>query len=266
MRRILLVLSTILSLGSCTANTVVNNSSVTDTISKKDIRSDSISIQNQTIAEITGNWYPIFYMESAGQALISDDIDSFMNMFAFVSEDTIVIFGYTFFDLQYSIDTINTNEYLRRSVDEPYKFEMLDSQMSYVFARCSTYSAQNGNSFASTVGFAYDGKYILLIVDGVAFLCERQKTPTILTGSGSVVKEYLLKGQERELKLSYEFFSEPDELIVYDQLKRVLYKSGMQSTKQAVSVSIALDGVEKLVFKINAKSSQSQWRYEYSFK
>lgn len=85
-------------------------------------------------------------------------------------------------------------------------------------------------------------------------------------GFGFSKEEFKLSGSEHSLNLTYEFFSEPDELIVYDQFGKEFYNSGMQSTKQPISVSIPLAGIEKLVFRINTKSSKSQWRYEFSFK
>ena len=109
-----------------------------------------------------------------------------------------------------------------------------------------------------------------LIIEAVEQEGKNEKVPTNaalkFSGSGSITKDYILKGTERELNLSYEFFSDPDELIVYDHLKQILYNSGMQSTKEPVFINIPIAGLEKLIFKINTKSSKSQWRYEFSFK
>jgi hypothetical protein len=83
-------------------------------------------------------------------------------------------------------------------------------------------------------------------------------------GFGTSNKEFRLSGREHKLDLVYEFFSEPDELVIYDQFNRELFNSGMKSTKQPISVSIPLRGVESLVFKINSRTSKSQWRYEFT--
>jgi hypothetical protein len=249
---------------SCNANTVVNDTIAIDTTVK--INDKDGKGFNQVIDEISGYWYPISYTGSVGQAWTQADIDSFMKMYVFISADTIFDLTDTIFDLSYSIDTEDTEDFLRTNVYEFYNYQMLNSKIYDVFIRCKQRNFRIGEVFETTRGYAYDGKYLLTFKDGVTFLCEKQKLSTKFTGSGSMVKEYLLKGKERELNLSYEFFSDPDELIVYDQSKRVLYNSGMQSTKEAVSVNIPLAGVEKLVFRINTKSSKSQWRYEFSFK
>ncbi|OJU73573.1 MAG: hypothetical protein BGO09_05530 [Bacteroidetes bacterium 47-18] len=262
--KILLSFLTILFSSSCNANTVVNNRIVTDTIVK--INNETDEMLNRTIAEVSGYWYPISYTGSKSQALSQIDIDRFMKMYVFISADTIINFTDTIFDLKYSIDRINTGDYLRMNVDEFYNYKMLDSLISDIFINCKKRDPQKGNIFFTTWSFAYDGTYLLIFQDGVTFLCEKQKSPITFNGLGSMAKEYLLKGYERELNLSYEFFSDPDELVIYDQSKKVIYNSGMQPTRQPVSIRIPLVGVKKLVFKINTKSSKSQWKYEFSFK
>lgn len=260
--RVFLAILSFLFCSTCSANTIENDVIEASTAKKN---SDGKRL-DQVIDELSGYWYPVFNTGGEGQALTQTDIDSFMKMYVFISADSIFDFTDTIFDLSYSIDTINTEDFLRTNVYEFYNYKMLNSSIIDVFINCKKRIPHTRNVFTTTWSFAYDGKYLLIFKDGVTFLCEKQKTSIKFTGSGSMVKEYLLKGKESELKLSYEFFSDPDELIVYDQSGKALYNSGMQSTKQTVSVNIPLVGVEKLVFKINTKSSKSQWRYEFSFK
>lgn len=85
-------------------------------------------------------------------------------------------------------------------------------------------------------------------------------------GFGNFTQELIIANNYQELIISYEFFSEPDALTIYDQAGKILYNSEMRSTKEAVSVNVPLLGVEKLVFRINTKLSKSRWRYEFSFK
>jgi hypothetical protein len=81
------------------------------------------------------------------------------------------------------------------------------------------------------------------------------------TGTGSITKELKLTGKETTLKLSYEFYKEADELIVYDQNGKELDRTGMQATTKEVTETINIYDVTKLVFKIESKEANSKWKF-----
>jgi ABC-type transport system involved in multi-copper enzyme maturation permease subunit len=85
-------------------------------------------------------------------------------------------------------------------------------------------------------------------------------------GTGSTTKDLSLTGKETTLKLSYEFYKKPDELIVYDQNGDELHHTGMRVTTKAETVMINLNGVTKLVFKIESKDVSSKWRFSVDVK
>ncbi len=80
------------------------------------------------------------------------------------------------------------------------------------------------------------------------------------TGTGSQVKEILLSGYETELKLSYEFYKEPDELIIEDRSGKVLFTTNMVSTSERKTMELSLRGVTKLAFKIRNERTSSKWK------
>lgn len=81
------------------------------------------------------------------------------------------------------------------------------------------------------------------------------------SGVGSLTKEFLLSGYETELKLSYEFYKEADELIVYDNNGKELHRTGIRATTKNETATINLSGVTKLMFKIKSKDTTSKWRF-----
>lgn len=95
---------------------------------------------------------------------------------------------------------------------------------------------------------------------------EKAKIVKEFTGTGITIKEALLTGNETELKLSYEFYKEPDELIVYDQNKKELHRTGMRATTKTETATINLNGVTKLVFKIENKDFNSKWKFGVEIK
>lgn len=239
---------------SCSANQVQND------ISFNNVAPSNIE-SNNALSEIEGYWYPISYTGSVSQALMPKDIDKFMKMHIFISRDTIVDFVDTVFDLNYTIDTVNTKDFLQMNVGEFYKYKMLAPKIKDIFINCKKRDLKKGNIFATTRSFAYDGKYLLTFQDGVTFLCAKRESGIVFNGSGTSVKEFPLTGNEHVLNLSYEFFSDPDELIVYDQDGKELYRSGMKGTKQVEHVAIPVNKVTKLTVKINAEAVASRWKF-----
>ena len=85
-------------------------------------------------------------------------------------------------------------------------------------------------------------------------------------GTGIKTKEVLLSGYETELKLSCEFYDEPDELIIYDHNGKELYRSGMMATIKKEVKTINLSGITKLIFKIDNKDFNSKWKFSVEIK
>lgn len=120
----------------------------------------------------------------------------------------------------------------------------------------SNYTNKKG-VFASC--FDYAEKLFDVISASQNEVCYKQ------TGYGSTQLELIIKDGIGFVEVTYEFFSEPDELVIYDQLGNVLYRSGMRTTKRPVVINISLIGCEKLVFNIHTKSSKSKWVYDLKF-
>jgi antitoxin component YwqK of YwqJK toxin-antitoxin module len=85
--------------------------------------------------------------------------------------------------------------------------------------------------------------------------------PKQYEGYGAMTKELTLSGKETSLNLSYEFYKEPDELIVYDQNGKELHRTGMRATTKEVTETINIYDVTKLVFKIESKETNSKWKF-----
>jgi hypothetical protein len=81
------------------------------------------------------------------------------------------------------------------------------------------------------------------------------------SGAGSITKEMTLTGKETSIKLSYDFYKEPDELIVYDQNNKELHRSGMRATAGTMTEVINIYNVTKLVFKVETKETNSKWKF-----
>jgi hypothetical protein len=86
------------------------------------------------------------------------------------------------------------------------------------------------------------------------------------SGNGNQTKELNLIGYEKVLKLSYEFYKESDELIIYDQNEKEIYKTGLRATTKPETYILKLSEITKLVFKINSNDSASKWKFSVELK
>lgn len=82
------------------------------------------------------------------------------------------------------------------------------------------------------------------------------------TGTGSDKKEFILSAQAYNLKLTYDFFKEPDKLEVCDQNGKELYHTDMTATNGKQVIVIPIVGVTKLTFKITSEVQSSQWSFK----
>ena len=78
-------------------------------------------------------------------------------------------------------------------------------------------------------------------------------------GTGSKTYEIDLEDRQTTIELLYEFYTEPDELLLYDQNGKELFRSGMMKTQKAVSKMINVSGVTKMILKIDTKDANSRW-------
>jgi hypothetical protein len=66
--------------------------------------------------------------------------------------------------------------------------------------------------------------------------------PVEYKGKGSATKELTLTGNEISLKLTYSFYKDEDELLVYDQKENELYRTGVKATTENNTTIINLSG------------------------
>jgi hypothetical protein len=85
------------------------------------------------------------------------------------------------------------------------------------------------------------------------------------TGAGIQTEEILLSGYETELKLSYDFYKEPNEVVIEDVNGEELFSTDMTSTNGMKTVEIPLRGVTKLVLKVNGQQN-SKFRVRIEIK
>ena len=100
------------------------------------------------------------------------------------------------------------------------------------------------------------------IADSQKFILNKIIENNIYVGVGAKYFEKKLSGNEKTLKLSYNFFQESDNLIIENQNNIKLYETGMISTKFFKTVNINIASVQKLIFKIESKQSQSKWEFK----
>lgn len=86
------------------------------------------------------------------------------------------------------------------------------------------------------------------------------------SSKGTQNKTIDLSGYERDLKISYEFFKEPDELIIEDRNGKVLFSTKMKTTKEEQTTEVDLKGVTQLFFKVNCSEPESKWKFSLSVK
>lgn len=82
------------------------------------------------------------------------------------------------------------------------------------------------------------------------------------TGNGTTTKELQLTGSPVLLKLSFEFYKEPDQLVIENQSGKELFKTLMTSTDEIKNTTISLSGETRLIFKIKSGRPNSMWRFK----
>lgn len=80
-------------------------------------------------------------------------------------------------------------------------------------------------------------------------------------GGGSITKELSFPESVSAIVINYDFYKEPDELIVSDQNGKVLYRTGMKVTNKTEEEKINLNKVTKVIFKIDSQKTASRWAF-----
>ena len=86
------------------------------------------------------------------------------------------------------------------------------------------------------------------------------------SGTGSQCKEILLSGYETELKLSYDFYENADQLIIEDKSGKELFSTKMTATNGRRTKELPLRGITKLVFKVTSSQESSKWKIKAEIK
>lgn len=158
------------------------------------------------------------------------------------------------------ISKYDTSAYLGYSVEYVY----LKKELAKVLVIEPVDEKGEGACFNECAIFFLKQDTLINICGGYTFymLKDNNKNEAIrFNGSGDTTKELTLSGIEKSLTLSYEFFKEPDELIIYDQNEKEIFRTGMTVTTKAERETIKLKGVSKLIFKIRCKETNSKWRF-----
>lgn len=83
---------------------------------------------------------------------------------------------------------------------------------------------------------------------------------TVITGTGSSTKQYRIKNDLKEVRITYEFFKDADQLIIEDLSSKILYTTNMISTDKEQFITIPVENLKVLVLKIKSESSNSRWK------
>lgn len=90
------------------------------------------------------------------------------------------------------------------------------------------------------------------------------------SGVSQVIEEIAIsKRKYTTITLSYDFYREPDQLIVEDQQGNILFKTEMTGTERKQVKEIDLSNnrnIEKLFFKINTGKTTSKWKFNVEIK
>ena len=86
------------------------------------------------------------------------------------------------------------------------------------------------------------------------------------SGGGNHNKELFLSGYETELKISYDFYKEADQLTITDKSGKKLFSTDMVATNGRRTKEIDLCGVTQLVFKVESSNPSSKWKIKVQIK
>jgi hypothetical protein len=170
---------------------------------------------------------------------------------------------------------IRVSELFDKKNDEYYWFEEGDKlllPLKYTGPLPTIYTKkQLKEIYLIDLGCGYDLSILYLKQDtlilnylgGVTFfLTKLSNEVKEYKGNGNSTKELLLTGKETSIKLDYEFYKEPDQLILEDQNGKQLFKTEVTTTNGVKTTSVRLNKVTKIVFKVKSKLPNSVWRFK----
>lgn len=216
-------------------------------------------------------WLKDMVYESNGGRYTLEDVESMKGKVICFDKKSTDLLGDTVINARYSIKKESTETFTVRNFqvfkDIPKWFKINKDSLFVVRLTSGKSITQSPTARIKTIKaypyeFAYDGNYLYMPLNGSLFRFEKKQSgKQWIVGTGTTVKELPLTGKERTLNLSYEFFSDPDELIIYDQNSKELYWSGMKGTKRVESVTVPINKVTKLTVKINSEVTTSRWKF-----
>lgn len=186
------------------------------------------------------------------------------------------ILGDTIIQAKYSLKKESTTRYIVRNFqvfENIYKwFKIKEDSLSVIKLVSGISLTKDPNVKIKRIKaypyeFAYDGFFLYLPSNGAFFRFTKYQPEIPKTmGYGSTIRQFPLTGKEISIDIFYEFFTDPDELSIYDQDGKELFRSGMTNTNKAMNKTINLKNVTKVVFKVNSKVPNSRWSFWFNTK
>ena len=108
-----------------------------------------------------------------------------------------------------------------------------------------------------------------LVNDAIAILNLKKDKSYSFTSCGNYEYELFLSFIIQKINLTYNFYKEPDQLIIEDQKGNIVFKTKMTSTSGEQVKEINLSNrrdIEKLIFKIKTKKTNSKWMFKIEIK
>ncbi len=101
---------------------------------------------------------------------------------------------------------------------------------------------------------------ILNYIGGVTFfLVKIADEKRFIKGVGSTTKKIQLKGNETSLSIEFDFYNEPDKLIIENQFGVKLFQTEMVANKSKKKSQILLNGESEIVVYIQSIKPSSKW-------
>lgn len=139
--------------------------------------------------------------------------------------------------------------------------EILFKEFMFFNDHGGTYESTRGNWYSNVKLIDDEIRLIYSAENNIYFYKNNSSSVAINTNVnkfsriGNQTKELNLTGRENVLKLSYDFYKEADELLIYDQKEKELYRIDIRAKVKTETATINLAGVTKLVFKIKGNDT-----------
>ncbi len=224
---------------------------------------------------IYGQWKCEKYLWSELGRYTLVQVDSIKKSILHIEKDKIYFDKIKFIDTcKFSSSTIQTSKLFDKKNEEYYWFEEGDKRLlplKHTGVLPSMYTKEQLSKIdlidlgcVSELSILYlkQDTLILNYIAGVIFYMTKVPDVRTYTGTRSSTKELSLSGKETTIKLSYEFYKEPDQLVIEDQTGKELFKTEKLATNAMKTATLQLNGTTKLIFKIKSDDPTSQWRFK----